>query len=56
VRLYTNSFQPVMQVQQKTRHGARVHQVYDQARTPYQRVRERGVLTLERQEALAKQY
>jgi hypothetical protein len=38
VRLYTNFFQPVMQLQRKSRHGARVHKVYDRARTPYQRV------------------
>lgn len=56
VRLYTNFFQPVMQLQQKTRHGARVHKVYDQARTPYRRVLEQGVLTLQQQEELARQY
>jgi hypothetical protein len=56
VRLYVNFYQPVMQLQQKTRHGARVHKVYDQARTPYQRVLEQGVLTLEQQNALAQQY
>jgi hypothetical protein len=56
VRLYTNFFQPMMQLQQKTRHGARVHKVYDQTRTPYQRVLDQGVLSLEQQEALAKQY
>jgi hypothetical protein len=56
VRLYVNFYQPVMQLQHKTRHGARVHKVYDQARTPYQRVLEQGVLRLERQDALARQY
>jgi hypothetical protein len=56
VRLYTNFFQPVMQLQRKSRHGARVHKVYDRARTPYQRVLDQGVLSLEQQEALAKQY
>jgi hypothetical protein len=55
VRLYTNFFQPVMQLQRKSRHGARVHKVYDRARTPYQRVLDQGVLSLEQQEALAKQ-
>ena len=30
--------------------------MYDQARTPYQRVLEQGVLTLEHQESLANQY
>ena len=56
VRLYTNFFQPVMQLQQKTRQGARVHKVYDQARTPYQRVLEQGVLTDQQQAALTQQY
>jgi hypothetical protein len=45
-----------MQLQRKSRHGARVHKVYDRARTPYQRVLDQGVLSLEQQEALAKQY
>ena len=29
VRMYTNYFQPVMQLQHKSRHGAKVHKVYD---------------------------
>lgn len=37
VRLYINFFQPVMKLLSKTRHGARVHKVYDKARTPYRR-------------------
>jgi hypothetical protein len=56
VRLYTNFFQPVMQLQHKTRHGARVHKVYDQATTPYQRVLKQGVFTPQQQETLAQQY
>ena len=56
VRLYTNFFQPVMQLQQKTRQGARVHKLYDQARTPYPRVLEPGVLTDQQQAALIQQY
>ena len=56
VRRYTNFYQPVMQLQRKTRHGARVHKVYDRAKTPYQRVLDQGVLTLAQQEALARQY
>jgi hypothetical protein len=56
VRLYTNFFQPVMHLQQKTRHGARVRKVYDRARTPYQRVLEQGVLSPQQQETLAEQY
>ena len=56
VRSYVNFFQPVMQLQHKSRHGARVHKVYDTARTPYRRLLESGVLTLEQQKALAAEY
>ena len=45
LRLYINFFQPVMKLVSKTRHGARVHRVYDTAQTPYQRVLKSGVLT-----------
>ena len=34
VRLYVNFFQPVMKLRHKTRNGAKVHKVYDTARTP----------------------
>ena len=56
VRSYVNFFQPVMQLQRKTRHGARVHKVYDAARTPYRRLLESGVLTPEQREVMATQY
>lgn len=45
VSRYTNFFQPVMKLKHKTRHGAKVHKVYDQAQTPYQRLLARGVLS-----------
>jgi hypothetical protein len=45
VRLYLNFFQPTMKLIGKTRHGAKVHKVYEKARTPYQRLLEAGVLT-----------
>ena len=45
LRLYINFFQPSMKLVSKTRHGARVHKVYDQALTPYQRLLRSGVLT-----------
>lgn len=45
LRLYVNFFQPVMKLVSKTRHGAKVHRVYDMAQTPYQRVLKAGVLT-----------
>jgi len=56
VRLYVNFFQPVMKLVDKTRHGAKVHKVYDRARTPYQRLLESGVLTEAKQHELAATY
>lgn len=38
LRLYINFFQPAMKLVSKTRHGAKVHRIYDIAQTPYQRV------------------
>lgn len=55
-RLYVNFFQPVMKVVTKTRHGAKVHKVYDTARTPYQRLLESGVITEAKQQELAATY
>jgi hypothetical protein len=45
LRLYVNFFQPVMKLVTKTRHGAKVHKVYDKAQTPYQRLLSAGVLS-----------
>lgn len=56
LRLYVNFFQPVMQLQHKSRHGAKVHKVYDAARTPYQRVLESGVLAPQRRAELERLY
>jgi hypothetical protein len=56
VRLYVNFFQPTMKLVSKTRHGARVHKVYDIARTPYQRLVQSGVLTEATQAELAAIY
>ena len=56
VRLHTNFFQPTMKLQHKTRHGAKVHKVYDTARTPYQRLLDWDILTLEEREALDRLY
>jgi hypothetical protein len=55
-RLYVNFFQPVMKLMSKTRHGAKVHKVYDTARTPYQRLLQSGVLTEAKQQELAAMY
>jgi len=56
LRLYINFFQPVMKLVKKTRHGAKVHKVYDTARTPYQRLLESGVLTEAKHQELAATY
>ena len=56
LRLYVNFFQPMMKLVSKTRHGAKVHKVYDTARTPYQRLSEFGVLTEAKQQELAATY
>jgi hypothetical protein len=56
LRLYGNFFQPLMKLKHKTRHGAKVHKVYDTARTPYQRLLESGVLSLQKREAVARLY
>ncbi len=56
VRLYINFFQPVMKLTGKTRHGAKVHKVFDTARTPYQRLLDNGILTEKNNQALASIY
>ena len=56
IRLYMNFFQPTMKLYSKTRHGARVHKLYEKAQTPYQRLLETGVLTEAKQQELATTY
>jgi hypothetical protein len=56
VRLYINFFQPTMKLVSKTRHRARVHKIYDTARTPYQRLVQSGVLIEAKQAELAATY
>jgi len=56
LHLYVNFFQPTMKLKHKSRQGARVRKVYDEARTPYQRLLESDVLTPERREALERLY
>jgi hypothetical protein len=56
LRLYTNFFQPTMKLVSKTRHGARVHKVYDTAKTPYQRLLESGLLPQAKRVELAATY
>jgi len=55
-RFYINFFQPVMKLVGKTRHGAKVHKVYDTAQTPYQRLLKVGVLSDAKQQELAATY
>jgi len=56
VRLYMNFFQPTMKLWSKTRHGARVHKVYETAQTPYQRLLKLGVLSEANRAELAATY
>lgn len=56
LRWHANFFQPVLLLQEKTRHGARVRKRYDEAKTPYQRVLETGVLSEEQRARLAATY
>lgn len=56
LRLYINFFQPVMKLVGKTRNGARVHKVFDKAKTPYQRLLESGVLTEDKKRELSSIY
>jgi hypothetical protein len=55
-RLHVNFFQPVQKLMSKTRHGARVHRVYDRAQTPYQRLCASGVLSAATHAELARVY
>jgi len=55
-RLYVNFFQPVMKLVSKTRHGAKVHKVYDTAQTPYQRLLKTDRLTGTKRQELAATY
>ena len=56
LRLYSNFFQPVMKLTLKTRHGAKVHRVYDIAQTPYQRVLKSGALNEKRKSEIISTY
>jgi hypothetical protein len=56
LHLYVNFFQPVMKLVSKNRHGARVHKVYDKAKTPYQRLLGLEVLTGAKKAELATSY
>ncbi len=51
-----NFFQPAMQLQEKKRHGARVHEVYDTAKAPYRRLLEHDALSGEQREEMEDLY
>ncbi len=56
LRLYVNFFQPVRKLLAKTRHGARVHKVYDTAQTPYRRMLHSGMMSPDKERQLAAIY
>jgi len=56
VRLYVNFFQPTLKLISKTRHGAKVHKVYEKAQTPYQRLLTLGVINQAKQSELMATY
>lgn len=56
LRLYTNYFQPVMKLIEKTRIGSRVRKKYDKPKTPYQRVLESPNVEEKNKEVLRSEY
>jgi hypothetical protein len=56
LRLYTNYFQPVMKLVEKTRTGSRVTKRYDKARTPYGRVLTSRGIGKDRKRVLLREY
>ena len=56
VRLYVNFFQPTMKLISKTRHGAKVHKVYETAQTPYQRLLKLAIFRQTKQAELTALY
>lgn len=56
LRLYLNFFQPVMILLRKERDGAKIKKIYDQAKTPYQRILDLPDVTEELKTRLRSQY
>lgn len=56
LRLYTNFFQPVMKLIEKTRNGSSVTKRYDRAKTPYRRILESPFVSSEVKDSLKKYY
>lgn len=56
LRLYTNHFQPVIKMIEKTREGSRVKMKYDKSRSPYQRVLDSYCVEKGKKEALKREH
>jgi len=56
LRLYTNYFQPVMKLVEKTRTGSKVRKRYDRAKTPYRRVLQSRAVPKEAKQELERIY
>ena len=56
LRLYTNFYQPVMKLIEKTRIGSRVRRRYDKAKTPYQRLIESSQVSDVNKQPLREEY
>lgn len=54
--LYYNLLQPVMHLKTKTLEGERVRRTWDEAQTPYERLKATGVLSQEHQQRLQTLY
>lgn len=53
---FQNFFQPVMKLKEKRREGGKVHRVYDEPKTPYQRLLALGVLNRKQRAELESRY
>jgi hypothetical protein len=56
VRLHINFFLPSMKLKEKVRVGSKIIKKYDEAKTPYQRLRESGIMTDESRKNLEKEF
>ena len=56
LEVYRNFFQPVMKLKEKVRVGSKVVKRYDEARTPYRRLLETRVLTVEKKKEVENEY
>ena len=53
---FRNFLQPAMKLKEKVREGGKVRRVYEEPRTPYQRLLELGTLKPQQRRALEKRY